>query len=152
DEPVAPTKLNPKVPRDLETICLKCLRKEPARRYAAALDLAEDLRRFQAGEPIQARPVGTVERGGKWIRRHRAVAAMGAAIAAVMVVAFLLVTQAYHEALQQKEDADVERAKAIANEKLAEGERQKALKLKGIAEEETRLKSAALVQNHVSDG
>src|SRR5262249_30392137 len=89
---------------------------------------------------------------GKWIRRHPAVTTMGAAIAAVIIVAFLLVTEAYHDAVQQKEGADVERAKAIANEKLAEGERQKALKLKGIAEEETRLKSAALVQNHVSDG
>jgi serine/threonine protein kinase len=76
DDPVPPRQLQPKTPRDLETICLKCLRKEPGQRYATALDLAEDLRRFTAGEPIRARPVGPGERVLKWAKRRPAVAAL----------------------------------------------------------------------------
>jgi len=80
DEPVPPRQLQPKTPRDLETICLKCLQKAPGKRYATAADLAEDLRRFQAQEPIQARPVGRLERGVKWAKRRPAVAGLLAAL------------------------------------------------------------------------
>src|SRR5262249_28603013 len=66
DDPVPPSQLQPRVPRDLETICLKCLGKRSVRRYPSALALAEDLRNFLEHRPIQARPVGKLERTGKW--------------------------------------------------------------------------------------
>jgi tetratricopeptide (TPR) repeat protein len=75
-EPVPPRRLRPKLPRDLETICLKCLAKEPRKHYASAAQLAKDLRRFLAGTPIQARPVPVWERGLKWARRRPALAAL----------------------------------------------------------------------------
>ncbi|MCY3020157.1 MAG: protein kinase [Planctomycetota bacterium] len=76
DEPLAPRRLQPGIPRDIETICLKCLQKDPAKRYASAEELAEDLRRFLNHETIVARPFGPWERTAKWARRRPATAAL----------------------------------------------------------------------------
>ena len=86
-EPVTPGRLQPLIPRDLETICLKCLEKEPAKRYATALELADDLRQFLCDEPIQARRPTPWEQAARWVRRHKAFTLALAAVLLSMAAA-----------------------------------------------------------------
>jgi serine/threonine protein kinase len=92
DDPQPPRKLDKHVPRDLETICLKCLHKEPERRYATARELADDLRRFMAGQPIKARPIGTTRRLFRFANRHRkdVLLISSGALAAFLLIGFLV--------------------------------------------------------------
>ena len=91
NDPVAPRVLNPTVPRDLETICLKCLEKEPASRYRTAQALADDLRRFENDEPISARPVSAPEKVWRWCRRRPAVAGLLMALTVSLLTGFVAV-------------------------------------------------------------
>ena len=86
-DPVPPRKLDAAIPRDLETICLKCLHKSPAQRYATAAELGADLERFQRNQPILARPIGPLERSWKWIRRHPTRAGLIAAVTLLLLTA-----------------------------------------------------------------
>jgi WD40 repeat protein/tRNA A-37 threonylcarbamoyl transferase component Bud32 len=104
-EPTKPRSLDRKIDRDLETIVLKCLAREPARRYASAEALADDLDRWLTGVPILARPTGRVERVTKWIKRRPAIAALLTAVVLLVAVGFPLVTWKWREALQNEQSA-----------------------------------------------
>ena len=86
DEPPAPRKLNGTIPRDLDTICLKCLQKDPARRYQTAGELAQDLRRFLRTEPIRARPIGRMIKAARWCRRNPLPAWLIGAVACALLI------------------------------------------------------------------
>ena len=101
-EPVPPTILRPNLARDLETICLKCLSKEPQKRYLSAADLAADLDRWLAGSPIQARRVRLVERGWKWARREPTAALLGLTVGLVALVLIGLGVQAFEARRDQR--------------------------------------------------
>src|SRR5262245_64271428 len=126
DEPVAPRRLNPSVPRDVETVCLKCLHKEPRQRYASAAELADDLRRFERGEPIAARRVGVVGSLRKWARRRPVAAATLAAVALVAAAGavgagFLYQQMAHARARQDRTDQEVHAILGLARVKLDDG-------------------------------
>jgi WD40 repeat protein/tRNA A-37 threonylcarbamoyl transferase component Bud32 len=130
EEPTRPSRLQPRVSDDLETICLKCLHKDPAQRYGSAEEVAQELERFVAGEPIQARRSGAWERGLKWVRRHPAAAALAgvgavAALALVGVVVALIYSAQLKNAFGQLEDekAEADKQRARAREEEAKARR-----------------------------
>jgi tetratricopeptide (TPR) repeat protein len=126
-EPVPPTRLNAGVPRELETVCLKCLAKDPRRRYAGAGDLADDLRRYLRGEPVLARPIGISERAWKWAKRRPAVATLLGVSALALVV--LLIGGLYTNARLRSllDEAQAAGGRADANAKTADAQRALAL-------------------------
>jgi eukaryotic-like serine/threonine-protein kinase len=137
-EPVPVRQLNATVPRDMETISLKCLEKEPGKRYACAAALGEDLRRYLGGEPILARPVGRGEWLWRWCRRKPVVASLVAAVACLLVAGAVGATWAVvglKKLAEREHDsrdvAEHERNEARAARDLAESQRRRAEDLAG---------------------
>jgi WD40 repeat protein len=123
-EPVPPRRLNDQVPRDLETICLKCLQKHPGKRFATAAELARELRRFRVGLPIHSRPVGPLERGWRWCRRKPAAAALLASLVLVAALSAVLAWGAVHSAAGEKDNAAKQsRLSELLKDALEEAER-----------------------------
>jgi serine/threonine protein kinase len=138
-EPVRPRLLQPQIPLDLETVCLKCLRKQPEQRYASARALAEDLRRFLGGEPVHARPPSVWERALKWARRRPSDAVLlGVSLTALL--AMVLVVLAYNTRLRhQRDQANVLRQRAEESEAEVRRSGEQAERMRKQAEANFRL-------------
>lgn len=122
EDPLPPRRLRPALPKDLETICLKCLAREPARRYATAADLAEDLARVLDRRPIRARAIGTAERTARWLRRRPLVAGL-VGLLATLLVAMTLGAAIYERSLRSSL-AQTRSAERQAEQKRVEAERE----------------------------
>jgi tetratricopeptide (TPR) repeat protein len=140
EEPRPPRQLNDAIPRDLETICLKAMAKEPARRYPSAAELAADLRRWQHGEPIHARPAGRVEKLWRWVRRNPRVAALSAALVLVLLAGLAGVTWQWQRA---EDNAALAQREAEANAALAQAKEREAQAKEREAAEARRQKDRA---------
>ena len=105
-DPIPPRRLNPRIPSDLETICLKCLEKGPSQRYASAALLADDLWRWLGGHPIQARPASSIEKGWRWCRRRPVVAALAAALVLTLSVGIVAVTLLWRQSASSASRAE----------------------------------------------
>jgi len=136
-EPVHPSQLR-KVPPDLETICLKCLRKEPEKRYASAEALAEDLRRYQANEPVLARPVGRLERTTKWMARHKGLSVGLAAAVVALVTGTVVASWQAIEARIAADNEAMQRQAAEDEKKIAQKEKAAADLARSTADEERK--------------
>lgn len=146
-EPLAPRELQPKVPLDLETICLKTLSKEPEKRYASCAELADDLERYLRGEPIIARPVSQVEKAWRWYKRNRLVGNLSiAAAVGLLAVATISTWSAFtlnskNKELQTAQEATLEQARiakqneltALENERVAQANEKRATESEAVA-------------------
>ena len=136
-DPVAPRQLNPSLPQDLETICLKCLEKEPEKRYSSARDLEDELSRFINDEPIHARPIGNAERAWRWCRRKPVVASLIAAVIFAMLTGTGVSTFFAVLASRRETTAVFQMNRANENAEKAKQNENRALELKQLADTRT---------------
>jgi len=148
DDPPSPRKLDNRIPRDLETICLKCMEKDPKRRYASTKELAAELQRFLRGEPINARPVGRMARAWRWCKRNPAVAALTGtaallllAVAVVGIVGYVQTSRALETVRHREFEANAARA-------TAEAERDDAREVRLALAEQQRVTERNLIDSY----
>jgi WD40 repeat protein/ribosomal protein S27E len=153
EEPPSPRKFNRLVSRDLETICLKCLEKDPARRYPTARDVVEELRRYLRGEPILARPVSQSERVWRWAKRYPATAALGLSVLALLLTVAVMASVGYlrtrnmlTEVEQERDAKETERARAVAAQLEADRQKQEAQNRKTEADQQRITAENAQIQ------
>ena len=179
-DPIAPRLMNPNIPRDLETICLKCLAKDPQRRYSSAAALAADLDRWLNDQPIHARPVSSLERAWRGCRRRPAIACLSIAVAVAIIagtsISWWYALQARHEAStaklakqeatsgfeeaqkseqqerQARQQAEAAQARAIAGEQQARDEQQRAEQNAELADRNLYIANMFLAHRHWQEG
>lgn len=158
-EPVPPSQLQPAIPRDLETITLHCLQKQPSRRYASAAALADDLDRYLRGDAIQARPVTAWERGVKWARRRPREALLVAVVVLVSLLGFGLVAWKWQEALDSaaaessaRQEATGLVVKEASARRRAEQQEQEAKDQRAAAESARRATEQTLADMYTAAG
>ena len=142
-DPAVPSQLNARVPRDLDTICLKCLSKDPGRRYPSAAELAADLGRYLRSEPIHARPISWAESGTRWMRRHPGTAASLLAVASLLLLLVIgsLVITAHFRVLERQQRSLADEKGRLVDEK--EVQRKKAVNAE-LQETDLRQKAEAV--------
>jgi WD40 repeat protein/tetratricopeptide (TPR) repeat protein/tRNA A-37 threonylcarbamoyl transferase component Bud32 len=151
-EPRSPRKVNRQIPRDLETVTLKCLAKEPGRRYQTAGELAADLRRWLAGEPVRARPVGSFERLWRWAKRNPGLASLTSAVIVLLAGAAVASTLIALHLAAVGQDLRQARDQADRNAAKERSARQEADKARKLAEHNAGESRERLVQLNVMNG